>query len=162
MNSNPQTICTNIIRHTQNQNIAHFATFPFWPIPTIYAACVNYLRHGNINDSQATSTSRKSTCASEQNEWAWTIFAFIRSDTPISFNVWVGTYEFCLHNMTCLSVTLLQAVHSVQFPFYILLMTWHYTRFTNYRQITHIKIIIYMKLKLLQNKSIYSKTKHMI
>ena len=125
MNSNPQTICTNIIRHTQNQNIAHFATFPFWPIPTIYAACVNYLRHGNINDSQATSTSRKSTCASEQNEWAWTIFAFIRSDTPISFNVWVGTYEFCLHNMTCLSVTLLQLYIQCSFPF--IYYSWHGT-----------------------------------
>ena len=25
------------------------------------------------------------------------IFAFVRSKTPVSFNVWVGTYEFCLH-----------------------------------------------------------------
>ena len=59
------------------------------------------------------STSRKSTNASER---AWTIFAFIRSKTSISFNVWVGTYEFCLHNMTCLSVTLLHLYIQCSFP----------------------------------------------
>ena len=30
------------------------------------------------------------------------------------------------------------SVHSMQFPFYILLMTWHYKRLTSYRHNTHI------------------------
>ena len=32
LNSNPHTMCMDII-YTQSQNIAHFATFPFWPFP---------------------------------------------------------------------------------------------------------------------------------
>ena len=55
----------------------------------------------------------------------------------ISFNV-----SLDLQNMICLSVTIVTSAHSVQFPFYILLMTWHYKRLTNYRQKTHIDIII--------------------
>ena len=37
------------------------------------------------------------------------------------------------------------SVHSLQFPFYILLMTWHYKRLTSYRQNTHIEIIYSMR-----------------
>ena len=37
------------------------------------------------------------------------------------------------------------SAHSVQFPFYILLMTWHYKRLTNYRQQTHIDIITILR-----------------
>ena len=57
------------------------------------------------------------------------------------FNVWVGTYEFCRHNMTCLSVILLHLYNKCSFPFIYYL--WHGTniRLTTYRQNTHIEII---------------------
>ena len=54
--------------------------------------------------------------------------------TPISFNVWVGTYEFCLH--VCRLLCYIMYLHSVQFPY-----RQHYKRLTNCRQNTHIKII---------------------
>ena len=37
------------------------------------------------------------------------------------------------------------SVHSLQFPFYILLMTWHYKRLTSYQQNIHIEIIYSMR-----------------
>ena len=38
-------------------------------------------------------------CVREQSERAWKMYALIRyrCQTPISFSVWIGTYEFCLH-----------------------------------------------------------------
>ena len=62
-------------------------------------------------------------------ERAWKIFAFICPKIPISFRI--GTCEFCLHNITCFRLFVgyfVTSVHAMQFPFYILLMTWHYIR----------------------------------
>ena len=42
-----------------------------------------------------------------------------------SFNVWVSTSEFCLHNMTCLSFTLLHLYIQCSFPF--IYYSWHGT-----------------------------------
>ena len=39
------------------------------------------------------------------------------------------------------------SVHSMQFSFYILLMTWHYKRLTSYRQNIHIEIIYSMRAR---------------
>ena len=80
-----------------------------------------------MNDSQATnkiSTSRKSTCARRAERASLENFRiYIRSKTPISFSVGIGTYGFCLRNITCFSVTLLHhIVHAMQFPFDILLI----------------------------------------
>ena len=56
---------------------------------------------------------------------------------------YLSMFELVLtNNMTRFSVTyFVTSVHSLQFPFYILLMTWHYKRITSYRQNTHIEII---------------------
>ena len=55
------------------------------------------LPHGNINDSLTdklltTYQYRETQRASRASE-LWNCFAFICTKTPISFNVWVGTYE---------------------------------------------------------------------
>ena len=99
-----------------------------------------------INDpltKQATdkiSLSRKSAC---QRASLDIFFAIISTKTPdLSFNVWVGTYEYD----TFLGF-FVAPVHSMRFPFYIILMTWDYKQLTRYRQNTHIEIIYSMRAR---------------
>ena len=69
------------------------------------------------------------------------IFAFLRSKTPNSFNVWIGmigTYKFRLHVCRLLCSHNVRILCAVSL---LMLMTWHFKRFTNCRQHAHIEII---------------------
>ena len=83
-----------------------------------------YLRHGNINDPQATyktSTSRKSTCSSELG--LFLLLAFIRSKTLLSFNFELVRTKFVciyiyMYDMLSVTLSVTSICHSMQFPFY--------------------------------------------
>ena len=98
------------------------------------------LPHGIINDSLAEKLLTKDQYRENLrvSERAWIFFCIHKYPiTPISFNVWVGTYEW--YDMFL--GYFVTSVHSMQFPFYMLLMTWHYERLTSHRQNIHVEII---------------------
>ena len=67
----------------------------------------------------------KFTCVSRATELGkcWHLYV----PKLISFSVWIGTYEFCLHNITCFAVILCYIRLYMQCSFPFIYYSWHGT-----------------------------------
>ena len=97
-----------------------------------------YLRHGNVDDTQAierTSTSRKSLCVCERAVRASLVnFRVCTFQKSSFFYYFCWYFGYFVGIITFVLVTFVASVHSMQFPFHY---SWHGTRnarLTSYQQ----------------------------